>query len=277
VGRASTQKKVARAATTGGGRTVGERRPMGWYMITAAVIVFGIFLVAFSRNEELNKGQVAAEVAPKINSDSWNSSLSLYICDHWVPPIPLFETANGIDTISPGTVHIQPFTAQASGKHANLGLYVKAVPGGMKVSKSELRLPKLAGDTVAADVKDWKNGDHCPNGKAGQVKFTVNGKQLKIDPSTWDFRNGDTLDLGFVPDATTLPNNPNEKTNLTTAAAIQTTSPTATTVPATTATTVPATTATTAPAQTVQTLPVTPASTPLGSAPTPTAPATTAP
>jgi hypothetical protein len=234
---------VARAATTGGGRTVGERRPMGWYITTAIVVLFGVFLVAFSRNEELNKGQAAAQVSPKINTDSWNSSLSVYICDHWATPVPLFETADGIDTIVPGTVHIQPFTARASGKHATFGIYVKAVPGAMKVSNSELRYVKVAGDTNPLDVKDWKNGDHCPNGKAGQVKFTVNGKQLKIDPSTWALRNGDNLDLGFVPDATALPANPTEKNTLNAANAIQTTSAsTATTTPTSTpATSTPST------------------------------------
>ena len=50
------------------------------------------------------------------------------------------------------------------------------------------------------DHKDWHNGDKCPDGQPGQVKFTVNGKQTKGDPTTWKLRNGDYLDVGFIDD-----------------------------------------------------------------------------
>jgi hypothetical protein len=214
VGKASSQKKVARAATTGGGRTAGVKRPMGWYSVMAVVVALGIFLVAFSRNQELSRGQAATKVAPRINQDHWHSAFSIYICDHFLPNIPLFESSDGIHTHGDGVIHVHPFTPAASGNNATLGFFVKAVPGGFKLSPTELQVPKISGDNNALDAKDWHNGDKCPNGQPGKVKFTVNGKQQNIDPSTWKLRDKDYLDLGFVPDAAPLPSNPAEKQNL---------------------------------------------------------------
>jgi hypothetical protein len=219
VGRASTQKKVARAAGTGGGRTAGVKRPMGWYAILAVVCALGVFLVAFSRNQELNKGQQAAKVAPRINKDHWHSSLSVYICDHFMPNIPLFESVDGVHTHGDGVIHIHPYTPQASGNGATLGFFLKSYStngkgGTFKLSASEIKPAVIATDTNPLDRKDWHNGDKCPDGQAGQVKFTVNGKPTKGDPSTWKLRNGDYLDVGFIDDSKPLPSNPAEKQNL---------------------------------------------------------------
>ena len=204
---------------------------MGWYTVMALVVLLGIFLVGFSRNQELSKGQAATKVAPKINQDHWHSSLSVYICDHWAPNVPLFESTDGIHTHGDGVIHIHPYTPAASGAGATLGFFVKAVPGGFKLSATELKYVKIAGDTNANDSKDWKNGDKCPNGQAGKVKFTVNGKPQNIDPSTWKLRNGDYLDVGFVPDNMPLPSNPAEKQNLANITDVSTGTTTPTTAP----------------------------------------------
>ncbi|MHB8463820.1 MAG: hypothetical protein ACYDH6_10225 [Acidimicrobiales bacterium] len=214
MGKASSQKKVARAATTGGGRTAGVKRPMGWYSIMALVVALGVFLVAFSRNQELSKSQLASKVTPIMNKDHWHSAFSVYICDHFAPNVPLFESADGIHTHGDGVLHIHPFTAAAAGANATLGFFVKAVPGGFKLSATELKFVHVPTDTQVLDDKDWKNGDKCPNGQPGKVKFTVNGKAQTIDPSLYVLKNGELLDVGFVPDALALPSNPAEKQNL---------------------------------------------------------------
>ena len=189
---------------------------MGWYAVMAAVLALGVFLVGFSRSQELSRGQRATQVPPRINQDHWHSSLSFYICDHWAPNIPLFESQDGVHTHGDGVIHIHPFTPAASGAGATLGFFLKAVPGGLKLSGTELQFVKVAGDTNALDSKDWKNGDKCPNGQAGKVKFTVNKTKETLDPSTWRLRNGDYLDVGFVPAGTDLPSNPAEQKNLST-------------------------------------------------------------
>jgi hypothetical protein len=219
VGRASTQKKVARAAGTGGGRTAGVKRPIGWYATLALVCALGLFLVAFSRNQELNRGQQAAKVAPRINQDHWHSSFSVYICDHFMPNVPLFESVDGIHTHGDGVIHIHPYTPQASGNGATLGFFLKSDStngkgGTFKLSATELKPAVIPGDTNPLDSKDWKNGAKCPDGQPGQVKFTVNGKATKGDPSTWKLRNGDYLDIGFIDVSKPLPSNPAERQNL---------------------------------------------------------------
>jgi hypothetical protein len=219
VGRASTQKKVARAAGTGGGRTAGVKRPMGWYATLAVVAALGVFLVAFSRNQELNKGQQAAKVPPRINQDHWHSSFSVYICDHFMPNVPLFESVDGVHTHGDGVIHIHPYTPQASGNGATLGFFLKSdssngTGGTFKLSATEIKPAVISTDTNALDRKDWHNGDKCPDGQPGQVKFTVNGKQTKGDPTSWKLRNGDYLDVGFVDASKPLPSNPAERQNL---------------------------------------------------------------
>jgi hypothetical protein len=265
VGKASSQKKVARAATTGGGRTAGTSQSMSWYVTLAVVVLLGVFLVAFSRNEELNRGQAAASpksTAPLLNSDNWHSTFGVYICDHWLPNLPLFESADGINTLGDGVINIRPYSPQASGTNATLGFFLKAVSsarhGTFKLSSSELRPVSIPGDTNAMDTKDWHNGDNCPDGKAGKVIFTVSGKVQKGNPSTWKFRDGDYLAVGFT-SGSTLPSNPGEQLALastpTGSAASSAPTPTTTTVPPTTTTTVPGSTTTTAAPASTTTVP----------------------
>jgi hypothetical protein len=279
VGRASSQKKVARAATTGGGRTPGASQSLGWYATLGIVLLLGIFLVAFSRNEELNRGQAAAAktaTPPKLDSDNWHSSFSVYICDHWAPSVPLFETADGITTLGDGVINIRPFTPKASGSDATLGVFVNAAAkigdGTFKLTSSELKYLAVPGDTNPLDSKDWHNGDKCPDGKSGRVQFTVNGKVQKGNPTTWRLRDGDYLDVGFVPSGQTLPSNPNEKKALSSTPTGSSAAVPATTTPATT-------TPTTKPGATSVTItpatPTTAAPTPATAAPTTATPTTT--
>ena len=238
MGKASTQKKVARAATTGGGRTAGTKRPLGWYSTMGVVAIVGILLVGYSRNQELSKGQANARVHPIVNVDHWHSAFSVYLCDHWAPNIPLFESAAGLHTHGDGVIHVHPYASSVAGNNATLGAFVNAVTkdggkGPFKLSSTELQYP--------GDSKVWKNGDTC-QGKPGKVKFTVNGKEQSIDPTTWKLRDGDLLNVGFVPDNTPLPSNPAEKQNLANITDVSTstgtTAPNATTpVPAGTKTT----------------------------------------
>jgi len=209
---------------------------MGWYATLVGVVVLGLFLVAFSRNQELNKGQQAAKIPPRINQDHWHSSFSVYICDHFMPNVPLFESTDGIHTHGDGIIHIHPYTPQASGNGATLGFFLKSLSsngkgGTFKLSSSEIKPATIPGDTNPLDTKDWHNGDKCPDGHPGQVKFTVNGKETKGDPNTWKLRNGDYLDVGFVDADKPLPSNPAERQNLANINDVST--PTGTTTPTT--------------------------------------------
>jgi hypothetical protein len=185
---------------------------MGWYATLGIVCLLGVFLVAFSRNQELNKGQQASKVPPRINQDHWHSAFSVYICDHFMPNVPLFESVDGI-------IHIHPYTPAASGTNATLGFFLKSYSengkgGTFKLSSSEIKPAVIPTDANPLDRKDWHNGDKCPDGQAGQVKFTVNGKAVKGDPTAWKLRNGDYLNVGFIDSGKPLPSNPAERQNL---------------------------------------------------------------
>jgi hypothetical protein len=209
-----------------------------------------VFLVAFSRNQELNRGQAAAapkSTAPVLNSDHWHATLGVYICDHYSPNIPLFESRDGIDTVGDGVIDIRPMTPQASGNNATLGFFVKSVPGNFKVTSSELRFVSVPGDPHASeDTKDWHNGDRCPGGQGGKVKFSVNGQPQKGNPANWKLHDNDQIELAFLPAAQTIPTDSNASKALSstpTAATTTTTAPpTTTTLPPTT--TVPKSTTT---------------------------------
>ncbi len=248
MGKAS-QKKVARAATTGGGRTPGTSQSFSWYVTLAVVLLLGVFLVAFSRNQELNRGQAAAapkSTQPVLNSDQWHATLGVYICDHYAPNVPLFESRDGIDTLGDGVLDIRPMTPQASGNNANLGFFVKAVSdsghGKFKLSSSELQYIAVPDDPHAAqDTHDWHNGDKCPNGQSGKVKFSVNGQAQKGNPSNFKLADNDEIEVAFLPSSQQIPTNTNAHQAL------------ATTPTATTTTTAPPTTTTTAPPSTTTT------------------------
>jgi hypothetical protein len=260
VGKASQQKKVARAATTGGGRTVGKKRPMGWYSIMAALVALGLFLVGFSRNQELSKGQAATKTAPRLNKDHWHSSLSIYICDHFLPNIAQFESVDGIHTHGDGVIHVHPFVSSAGGKNAVLGVF--AHTEGMKLNAGELK---------EAGGHDYRSGDRCPNGKVGEVQVRVFrsqadplGQLATVDPAKIPLRNGQLLTIAFMPRGAHLPPPPSASqltrlNDVTPTTTIPTTAPPATTAATTTATTTttpatPATTtATTTPATTTAT------------------------
>jgi hypothetical protein len=231
------------------------------YAVLAVVVILGVFLVAFSRNQELNEGQTAASpksTAPQLNADNWHSTFGVYICDHWVPNIPLFETVDGIDTQGDGVIDIRPYTPKASGNNATLGVFLdaaaSALGGKVKISTSELQLPKIPGDTNLLDSKDWHNGDTCTGGKAGKVQFTVDGKAQKGDPASYKLGNGDYLDLAFLPASEKVPTNPREaqelvntptKSATTSTTTPVTTAPPVTTIPVTKATGATGTTGTT--------------------------------
>ena len=266
---------MARAATTGGGRTAGAKRPLGWYGTMAMVALLGVFLIAFSRHEELSKTTIAAKTPPRLNRDHWHAAFSVYLCDHFAPNVPLFESQDGMHTHGDGVIHLHPFTTKASGQNARLGVFVDAVSanghaGTFKLSATELQYP--------GDKKDWKNGDSC-QGKPGKVKMTVNGKPQNIDPTAYHVKDGDLIDVGFVPNDTPLPSNPDEVKNL--KAINDVAPPTGTTTPGAKAndpigspTTVPGA-PTTTPGAATSTPPAT--SAPAGTPPASTAPASTPP
>jgi hypothetical protein len=74
MGKASSSKKVARAARAGGNRRAGQRRQLGFPVAVGAVLVVGLLLVFFAR-ERRN-----ADAFPRANKDHVHSAIDIYTC-----------------------------------------------------------------------------------------------------------------------------------------------------------------------------------------------------
>jgi hypothetical protein len=249
MGKASSNKKVARAASTGGGRTARGRTPWLYWTVISLCVVLGLAGVVFSRNQRLHKlsasgvNEAPFPAAKGKQGDHWHTAYGVYLCDHFAEPISDQRDPNGIHTHADGVIHVHPYVAKAAGKNANLGQFADAVK--MTLNAGEL---KLSGG------HDYREGDKC-NGKSGRVRIHMfkneadtTGTDVTGDPRKVRLQDNALIVIAFAPPATTLPqppSTPNLK-NLNDVPA-----PTTTTVPpggATPSTTAPASPTTTAPA-----------------------------
>ncbi|MDP8976165.1 MAG: hypothetical protein M3N28_07365 [Actinomycetota bacterium] len=209
MGKASSAKKVARAATTGGGRTSQGARPWGWYSALAVVVIVGAFLVVSSRNERLSADNpVTADkpraAAPDRNfpGDHWHAAYGIYLCDRFAPDIQTDRDPSGIHTHNDGIIHIHPFTRAVSGSKATFGVFAETV--GLSVSEDEVKV----GD------KTYKNGDKCGD-KEGRLQVLLNGKERPGDPKDIRLQDRDQLVIAFAPrDDAKVPENPPSAANL---------------------------------------------------------------
>jgi hypothetical protein len=242
MGRASSNKKVARAAGTGGGRTSGRRVPWSYYGVIALVVVLGLVGTVVSRQRRENQVAQAGTVQPTVGGTPWNEAFAVYECGKFAPNITVKSDPHGIRSQGDGIIHISPKTKSVAGKNATLGVYTSAV--GMTLSPAEVKLP---------GGKAYNDGDTCEGGK-GHVYVkqfpyagAPTGTLLKGDPGEIRLADQEELVVAFVPSSKskTIPAPPADVVaNLKKLAA--STSTTTTTVPGVT-TTVPGAATTTVP------------------------------
>jgi hypothetical protein len=250
MGKASSSKKVARAAGTGGGRTSRGRTPWMYYGAILAVILLGSAAVITSRNHRLSKISASGRTdAPRVGQDHWHVAYGVDICGKFQPAITDQVDPTGIHTHGDGVLHVHPYVDASAGKNATLGKFADAVH--VTLNAGELKLP---------GGKDYRDGDKC-NGKPGRVEVQVfsspsdtKGTLSQVDPRNVRLYNNNLLTIAFLPKGDPIPPPPAQALfNLqhlndvaTSATTTTTTTPGASTsVPTTTApaTTAPATTA----------------------------------
>ena len=259
MGKASSSKKVARAASTGGGRTARGRTPWGWYSSLFVVVVVGTLLVVVSRG---NVNKAAAE--PPTVKDHWHTAYSIDICGTLKPNLQQPATLIGIHTHTDGLIHVEPQNSLDTGKHATLGRFVSGEPG-FHLSRTSIQYP---------GEKTWHNGDKCPDGKAGKVVAKVwddpnstKGTIVSGDPNSILIKNDRLLALGFVTDGGASLKQPASTATLPDAKNIPENTGTTTAPGATPPTTAAGTTPTGAPGATPTTAPSSPSTSPPTSAP----------
>ncbi len=156
MGKASSAKKVARAARTGG-KVTGQRRNVGFPAAIVAIVILGVGLIAFARESQPGGGSPAL-------GEHWHAAYGIYVCDRWVQNVPdRGPDTLGIHTHEDGLIHIHPFLAGAAGRSATLGKFFDQT--GLKVTDSSITLPP--GDVFGE--RTYKNGETKCGDKDGRV------------------------------------------------------------------------------------------------------------
>jgi hypothetical protein len=199
MGKASTNKKVARAAGTGGGRTNRSATPWTFFGLIALIAVVGLALTFSSRNRFEQAQNAAtdanATVAPTVGGTPWYEGYGVYECGAFVPAIKDPTNALGLTTPGDGVIHIAPKVKAAAGKNATLGEFAKAV--GMTLSANQLQVP---------GGKKYQAGDDC-NGKASKIYVKqyafvgAVGVLSTQDPKSVRLVDDGLVTIAFVPPA----------------------------------------------------------------------------
>lgn len=132
MGKASSAKKVARAARAGG-TTSGTRKNVAFPAAMVVLVLLGVGLVVFARNTTTGDGEPAL-------GDHWHAAYGIYVCDRWVTNLSdRGADTLGIHTHDDGVIHIHPFLSGAAGDKATLGKFFEQV--GVQVTDSSIELP----------------------------------------------------------------------------------------------------------------------------------------
>ena len=194
MGKASSTKKVARAARTGGGRTRrGASSSWVWPTAMAAIMVFGTAGVVLSKENRRT-------LHPTTN-DHWHAALGLYVCGQFQPNLAQPAQLIGLHTHGDGLIHVEPVLGKDQGKSATLGRWLEGEPD-MKLTPTELTIRGVT----------HKNGQKCGDAPA-RVQVKVGNRILKGDPRKLRIRNGQLITVAFVPPGTDIPEPPS-KSNL---------------------------------------------------------------
>lgn len=158
----NSTKKVAKAARSSAGRRASgaaRQRGLGYPVAVAMIVVLGVLLVGFGRDQRVS----AAQTAPRMGKDHWHAAYGVYVCDTFLPALTDRRgDAHGVHTHGDGIIHIHPSSSVSAGKKADLADFLYEIK--LEVSKGKLVIP--GGET-------HKDGDTCADGTAGKVVLAV--------------------------------------------------------------------------------------------------------
>jgi hypothetical protein len=206
MGKASSAKKVARAARTGGGRTRRGTTSWVWPALMALVVILGTAGIVYSRDQRQPDNSRPFAAAPGRPADHWHAAIGFYICGEFAPNLPEGTDPLGIHSHGDNIVHIHPFGNSSAGKRATLEIFFDTV--GVDVSDDHIELP-------GQDTK--RNGDRCES-QAGTVQTKVwdtrspddPGRIVEGDPSDIRPQDNQLITIAFVPEGTDIPKPPSE-------------------------------------------------------------------
>jgi hypothetical protein len=205
MGKASQNKKVARAARTGGGRTAkrGSRSGLMFPAVIGVVVVLGILLVVMSRSD---RGVVTVGV-PTL-TDHVHDAYGIYICDEFQAPlVDVLQDPLGIHTHGDGLIHIHPTSSNATGRRAIFQHF--ADDTGLKLTATSIELPngtkrengdKCGDEAAELQVAIWDN----PNDESPTM-YEGDPNEIPLRTTLEDDR---VIVLAFVPPGTEIPKPP---------------------------------------------------------------------
>lgn len=214
MGKASSNKKVARAAKAGGGRAraAGERNIL-FPTALAAVVVLGTLLVVYARDER----SAEALEAPLAFEDHWHSSYGIYVCDEFVPDLPEFIAPQngGNHTHGDGLFHIHPFSTARSGTNATIVNWFadagEVLGGGDQLADDRLGVPGGEDFVEGDDTCEGLEGDPIVQVAVWDTAFAANEGEDPDRVLTEDFGSvrfeddGMAFTVAFAPEGATLP------------------------------------------------------------------------
>lgn len=204
MGKASSNKKVARAAKAGGGRAraAGERNLL-FPAALAVVVILGTVLVVYARGERTAE----AQESPVAFEDHWHSAYGFYVCDEFLPELPEFTAPQkgGTHTHGDGLIHVHPFSTARSGENATLVNWILdagtvlgggdsldedtlGVPGGDDYVEGETSCGGVEGDPIvqvavwdtAFDALEGNDPDRVVTEDFGSLRFDTDGQAYTI-------------------------------------------------------------------------------------------------
>lgn len=242
---------MARAASTGGGKTYRGQMPINWYASLVIIVIAGLLLVGYSRYQRTHK--VNNSSGAPTTTQTWHAALAIDICGTIEPNLPTSTNTNsaGLTADGNGLVIVSPKNSSESGANATLGKFVSEYKG-LTLSSNTLGYPGKKVDS---------NGATCPKGtpdagKQGYVNsvqwtnyLAKKSTDVQGNPTSLKFSDGQMITLAFLPATASVPKPPGTVvTSLINAvqsgATTSTTAPSTAPIAPTTATTAP--TATTA-------------------------------
>jgi hypothetical protein len=155
MGKASSNKKVARAARAGGRVSSGQPRSLLFPGVLVLVFVLGISLVAYARHDR-NQDDLGG--VPQLG-DHIHQAFAVNICGEFVPDLPTFESSVGIHTHADGVIHIHPFSQLGVGANATLGRFVDdAQEAGLDFTLTGSKI-EFQGETAEEGVTECEGVD----------------------------------------------------------------------------------------------------------------------
>ncbi len=156
MGKASSSKKVARAARAGGSRRIGQRRNLGFPALITLIIVAGVLMVVFAREDR------DATAAPRFGAtappgDHWHAAYNVVICGAVQPGLNDAKAdTSGIHSHGDGVIHIHPFTRGFAGPNARMSAWLDIA--GLELGDDRIVLPD---GTTFEDGEDDCDGENA--------------------------------------------------------------------------------------------------------------------